>query len=111
MTMQRQLWWAQPTLHDGGGGSRAPLYPFYTWIPACAGMTELMRSASGGVGTRGLIGNAWHSFRRDFWIPASAGMAGQVQQDAAGSLRVSLNSSFHSPKIEDPPQEEWGPEG
>jgi len=112
------------------------------------------------AGARGLIGNAWHSLCRDFWIPASAEMAGQVQQHPAGSLRVSLNSSFHSPmiggqgvdrecmaqpperfvdshfhgnartgaagccrglgcpqilysppKIEDPPQEEWGPEG
>jgi hypothetical protein len=35
-----------------------------------------------------------------------------MQQDAARSLRVSLNSPlFLSPKIEDPPQEEWGTKG
>jgi len=34
-----------------------------------------------------------------------------VQQNAAGSLRVSLRFFFQSPKIEDPPQEEWGIKG
>ena len=34
-----------------------------------------------------------------------------VQRNAAGSLRVSLNFTFISPKIEDPPQEEWGIKG
>jgi len=29
MTMQRQLRWAQPTLHDGGGGSRSALSTLY----------------------------------------------------------------------------------
>jgi hypothetical protein len=62
-----------------------PLYPPYTWIPAPRFHEDKFR------------GND---------------RTGAVRLRRTGSLRVSLNSPlFLSPKIEDPPQEEWGTKG
>ena len=63
MTMQRQLWWAQPTLHDGGGGSR----PLYTWIPASAEMAGQVQQDAAGV---------WGVPRFFFLIPHEWGIKG-----------------------------------
>jgi hypothetical protein len=66
---------------DSGGGHISPhvtvvadfalLYPLYNWVP------RPRRSVA---------------LRGPTWIPASAGMTGQVQQDAAEGLGVSPNS-------------------
>jgi hypothetical protein len=62
------------------------------------------------AGAKGLIGNAWHSLCRYFWIPASTEMAGQVQDrcrtGAAGCCRgLGCTQILYSP-----PQE-WGIKG